>query len=220
MRGAGRGSHQALLVHLHKYTARWALPANHGNIILLEGKVSKEVLPPKAQSCHFWEIVWKSLPCAFFFSFWKMWVRSSITLGNLTRKGHTGKRRRAHLAGRNHKASTPPPWLPLLHGKPPSLFQKTLFTNLVWDVTHNLLCLLRRKGSGKEPASTLSLQWVLIPHHLCYDMLSCPWPQAWDALGCASCAHRVWGRAGGTWSLGSDVQSCSSDGEPGGIAFL
>lgn len=58
----------------------------------------------------------------------------------------------------------------------------------------------QRKGSGKGPASTLSLQWVSIPHSYDTWLLPCWWPWGWRASGCSCCAQ---GRAGDMRSPGS-----------------
>lgn len=74
-----------------------------------------------------------------------------LTLGNLTQKGHTGKRT-AHLVVVGELQNTHPYILATFAAQETSLSfsEKPLFTNLVWDVTHNLLCLHEGRGAERD----------------------------------------------------------------------
>lgn len=127
-----------------------------------------------------------------------MWVRRKhysrwVTLGGTHWKGEKSTSGRG-----NHETPSPSPWLPSQQGTPQSLLQKTLFTNLAWDTTGNLVCLHRgKRGSGWKGHIVVVLVTSWSPWH------SCLWGQGWGqrqgppvAVMCFGCdtQHQVWGK--------------------------
>lgn len=120
-----------------------------------------------------------------------------LALDNLTRKGHTGKRR-AHLAGGGRTTKHPPlhPGHLCCTGSLPLFFRKTLFTNLVWDVTHNYVYM--KEGELKRTCQHIVIALGIDPSpymwHFILPMttgLGCPRL----CILCTLCMGQSWGHA-------------------------